>query len=349
MLLEGYLHDITTHAGARLKPSISTLQGSTLLLYLKAASIWLRSELHLDVPVVCPITQKIIQPFRDTIAQALKWGMPQPKREPYTHQMLTTFYSQARALVRSDPQHNLSCFLAVFDWIRLGLFTGSRGAEYCQTTARRHEVSRVPVDGVAGSHASEPIAFIMADFWFLTSNDTLVTPLEGLTHPERVVELQICFRFDKSPINGRWRKFRRTGHGYLCPVLAGLSIIQGAVALQVPPTDPLGVYAWTRDDKSFRTFTYLQSTELIAIMRGLVVSVHPNPSHYLRQPDRLRCIDCHSNRVMACMALSEANASVDQIAHKLRWSVQSVKHYMRDCSRTVGASTAKVIQGFFHV
>jgi len=82
-------------------------------------------------------------------------------------------------------------------------------------------------------------------------------------------------------------------------------------------------------------------------MWGLVVAVHPNPSHYLRQPNRLRCIDYHSNRVMVCVALSESNASVDQIAHKLCWSVQSVKHYMRDCSRTVvGASMAKVIQGF---
>jgi len=84
-------------------------------------------------------------------------------------------------------------------------------------------------------------------------------------------------------------------------------------------------------------------------MRKLVIDAHPDPNHYLRRPDRIRCINCHSNRVTACVALSEGGASADQIAHKLRWSVESVKHYMRDCSRTVGASTAKVIQGFFHV
>jgi len=164
-----------------------------------------------------------------------------------------------------------------------------------------------------------------------------------------MVELQICFCFDKSLINGRWQKFCRTGHGYLCPVLASLSIMQRAIALQVPSTNPLGVYEWMRDDKSHRTYTYLQSMELITIMCGLVVATHPDPSHYLRQPDRLRCIDCHSNHITACIALSEGNASVNQIVHKLRWSVQLVKHYMRDCSRTVGATTAKVLQGFHHV
>jgi len=193
MLLEGYLYKISTNAGAHLKSTTSTLQGSTLLLYLKAASLWLHSKLHLDMPVVCPTTQKIVQPFRDTIAQAFKWGMPQPKQEPYTHQMIVTFYHQAKTLIQSDPQNNLSHFLVVFNWIRLGLFTGSRGAKYCQTSTRRHAVSRVPNDGIAGSHASEPLAFIMTDFRFLTSNKTLVTPLDGLAHPLRVVELQICF------------------------------------------------------------------------------------------------------------------------------------------------------------
>jgi len=133
MLLKGYLYKIATNAGACLKSTTSTLQSSTLLLYLKAALLWLCNALHLDVPVVCPMMQKIIQPFCDTIAQVFKWGMPQPKHEPYTHQMITTFYCQARTLIKSDPQKNLFHFLAVFDWIRLGLFMGSHGTKYCQT------------------------------------------------------------------------------------------------------------------------------------------------------------------------------------------------------------------------
>jgi len=346
MLLEGFLHMVATRPDVRLPSAASQLQGSTLLLYLKAAALWLQTELNVTVHVVSPTTQKILPPFRDVIAQAFKWGTPQPKREPYTHQMLKTFYRQVHDLVQKNPAYLLSLFAAVFDWVRLGLFTGSRGNEYCQTVARRHEVTRVPLDAAAGEHAGEPIAFIMTDFRFLTADDTILSPESSLRHPHSVVELQIRFRFDKSPINSRWRKFRRTGHGYLCPVLAGLSIVQRAVQLQVRPTDPLGVYGWPG---RLSLYTFIRSTEVISIMRKLVLDAHPDPNHYLRRPDRIKCIDCHSTRVTACVALSEGGASADQIAHKLRWSVESVKHYMRDCSRTVGASTAKVIQGFFHV
>jgi len=189
----------------------------------------------------------------------------------------------------------------------------------------------------------------MNDFWFLTSDDTLVSPWEGLAHPSQVVKLQICFWFDKSPINGHLWKFWHTGHSYLCPVLAGLSIVQCVVALQVPHSDPLGVYVWMQDDKSFCIYTYLQSMEVITIMQGLVVVAHPDPSHYLWQPNCLHCINCHSNYVTVCVALSKANASVDQIAHKLCWSIQLVKHYMCNCSCTVEASMVKVIQGCFNV
>jgi len=79
MLLEGCLHDITTYPEAQLKSHATTLQGSTLLLYLKAASIWLYTELGVNVPIVNPTTQKIVQPFHNSIAQALKWGMPKLK------------------------------------------------------------------------------------------------------------------------------------------------------------------------------------------------------------------------------------------------------------------------------
>jgi len=181
------------------------------------------------------------------------------------------------------------------------------------------------------------------------ATNTIISAHEGLTQASSIAKLHIHFCFDKSPINSWWHKFHCTGHNYLCPMLASLSIVQQAIVLQVPASDPLGIYAWTCSDHSGHTYTYLQSTELITIMHHLVVGTHPNPLHYLCQPDQLKCIDCHSNHVMACVALSKGNVSVDEIAHQLHWSVQSVKHYMRDCSHTVGATTAKVIQGFHNV
>jgi len=180
-------------------------------------------------------------------------------------------------------------------------------------------------------------------------NDIIILPLDSLLKPNAIKELQICFCFDKSPINGCWQKFRQTGHHYLCPVLAGLSIVQRYIQLHVSQSEPLGVYQWTPTKTCTRTYTFLHADKVIKIMWDLVAVAHPDPNHYLRQPGRLRCIDCHSACVTACVALSEGNASVEQIAHKLRWNVESVKHYMQDCSRTVGASTAKVLQGFHQI
>jgi len=123
------------------------------------------------------------------------------------HQMLCTFYTQAQDMVCQTPTQHLSCFVAVFDWIHLSLFTGSWGSEYCQTGAQRHSFSKVSTDSVASAHAGEPIAFIISDFRFLTDTEIIVSPLEGLLNPTSIKELQICFCFDKSPINGCWQKF----------------------------------------------------------------------------------------------------------------------------------------------
>jgi len=281
MLLEGYLHAIATDKEARLCSNKSTLQGSTLLLYLKAAALWLHTELGLTIPIVCPTSQKILPPFHDPIVQAFKWGSPQDKWEPYTHQMLCMFHHQAQDMVCHDLTHHLSCFVAVFDWICLSLFTGSRGSKYCQMGAHRHSFSHVATNTAAGVHAGEPIAFILSDFHFLTDNDMIILPLDGLLKPNAVKELQICFHFDKSPINRRWQKFHWTGHHYLCPVLAGLSIVQCYIQLRILQSEPLGVYQWTPTKTCTRTYTFLWVDEVIKIMRDLVAVAYPDPNHYL--------------------------------------------------------------------
>jgi len=177
------------------------------VLYLKAASLWLHTELRVDVPIVNPMTQKIVQPFHNSITQALKWGMPKPKQELYTHQMLETFGTQAWTLLQQNSQNQLSRFLAVFDWVHLGLFTGSRGIEYCQTLTKWHEVDQIPLDAVARAHAGEPHMFIRSDFCFLSAMDMIITIDEALAKPYKVIELQILFHFDKSLINSCWQNF----------------------------------------------------------------------------------------------------------------------------------------------
>jgi len=87
--------------------------------------------------------------------------------------MLEMFGAQARTLLWQNSQHQLSHFLAVFDWVCLGLFTGSCGIKYCQMSTKQHEVDQVPLDTVAGAHAGEPQTFIRSDFYFLPAMDTM--------------------------------------------------------------------------------------------------------------------------------------------------------------------------------
>jgi len=220
----------------------------------------------IQVSVICPTTNKILPLFCNMITQSIKWGTPLPKREPYMQQMLETFCIQVRALIKQDPLQHCLQFLAIFNWICLSLFTGSRGNEYCQTSSRCNHVLHVPCNGVEGSHRGEPLAFMMSDFQFLTATATIVSALEALAKPHSIIELQICFQFDKSPINGHWCKFFRTKHKYLCPVLASLSIAQQALKLCIPWLDPLGVYCLDHQAPHTFAYTYIRSQEVITVM-----------------------------------------------------------------------------------
>jgi hypothetical protein len=56
---------------------------------------------------------------------------------------------------------------AIFDWSQLGVFTGSRLAEYGQSKPRKGEqFAVVPSTVHAGNWADKPIAFVRADFTF---------------------------------------------------------------------------------------------------------------------------------------------------------------------------------------
>jgi len=172
MLLEGYLHAIVTDKEACLHFQKSTLQGSMLLLYLKAAALWFHTKLGLTIPIICPTSQKFLPPFCDPIVQAFKWGSPQDKWEPYTHQMLCTFHHQAQDMVHQDMTNHLSCFVVVFNWICLSLFTGSRGSEYCQMGACHHSFSHVATDSVAGHMLANPL---LSSCWISIFSQTMIS------------------------------------------------------------------------------------------------------------------------------------------------------------------------------
>ena len=317
------------------------LQPKTLVNHLNAAHAYLQQVLRMEIPLRQPTgkSTKLLPIFGDTIALSQKWSQPKPKREAFTWEIFLAL----QEMVREACQDDLTCFLdlipTVFDWLCLGVFTGSRAGEYAQTVANRGEYSKVPTDNAAGAWQGYAVAFVLEDFVYLDSKRRILpTNWDTLNRKHKVFELQVRFRYDKSKDNFTIRKFRRTD-SFLCPVEASLSIVRRALLLQVPPKAPLGVHRWNEEGH----FTYLRSDDLIKVVREACTRAYPDPNHFLRvHEDRLVA---HSNRVTAAVALWEQKWSIERIADRLRWTKESVKHYLRECSHSIGEMTLAAING----
>lgn len=250
--------------------------------------------------------------------------------------MFRTLRAQVDAAACDDPNTCLDLKAAVLDWTRLGIFSGCRCSEYAQTKAKRGEFARVPNTKAAGPWAGTPIAFLAEDFTFYDNEMCQVAHIEALHNAHLPFELHLRFRFDKSSHNFSIKKYRR-GQGFLCPVDAAISILARAHILQVPEDCPIGVF---RKDN---TFTYLQSTDVIKVMRQAVVDTYPNPKHYLRV--HIAAIVSHSNRVTAAVVLKSMGLSDEDIAFRLRWHPDTVKHYVRECELQAESLTRAAFQG----
>ena len=254
--------------------------------------------------------------------------------------MLSTLQTIVSTAVAHDKRDVLGLQSATFDWSRLGTFTGSRVSEYAQTKSKRGAYLAVPMTPAAGIWAGSPIAFISRDFTLLDDNNRILSFAELVQHPHRATNLHVRFRFDKSPQNFTIRKFKRSGHKFLCPILASLSIWYRASALRVPDTAPLGVF---RPNSSNPTFTYLTPTDVIRTMRATCLATYPDPEHFLHK--NVNRIVAHSLRVTAAVALFNMGYSIEGIAYRLRWQPQSVQHYLRECFKHSDERTKSVIEG----
>ena len=154
-------------------------------------------------------------------------------------------------------------------------------------------------------------------------------------------EVHIRFRYDKSPTNFSVRKFKTTGHHFSCPCLASIAIFYRAELLQVPTGQPIRVFCKPSQDHS--GFRFLSDNDVTSELRATCRRTYPDPNHYMHQ--HILCIMAHSVRVTACVALHSAGESEFVIAFRLRWTVQSVMHYIRDCSQHVGDLCQAVLSG----
>ena len=348
-LLEAFTVNVINDPSCRCPSStVTPLLSATIVQYVKSAAGALRAVFGVSVSVLAPGTTQLLPVFHDLISHVRKWQQPRGKREPFTFEMFAALDSRVLSYCRRNAALFLSREAAVNDWVHLGCFTGSRGNEYCQTVKGRRDVSRVPMTEAAGKNAGMPIAFMDCDFTFFDESNLRLKRSHIIRTPQRVFSVHIRFRYDKSPINFSVRKFQRSGHAFLCPVRSAINIILRAATLQVAATDPLACYRDVDDTRARLPpagYFFLESTDVIKVMRSSVEWAYPDPAHYMRI-NQLR-VDCHSNRVTAAVALKHGGLTDEDIAFRLRWSVESVKHYMRDCNKNIGDLTQRVIAGSF--
>ena len=304
----------------------ANLASKTIGGYIKAAVFWLRANLKLECNNCTPESFGYGQ---SVLSQASKWQVPKPKRLPYTYAMFETHHNRVAVKAQTDSRAYLYKDAAVQDWTRLGLFTGSRPGEYAQTVGTTTKASTVPDAPAAGEWIGAPLAFIADDFTFFDKFNCRITLTEILADPTRPVELHVRFRFDKSGRAFTIRKFRR-GSGFLCPILAATSILLRAAALAVQPSDTIGVYYNPRARKAKSGVVLLQSSDVIEVMRSVCLETYPDPQHYYHI--NYKCIDGHALRVTAACVLFAAGVPKEVIAFRLRWKLESVDHYLRDCA-----------------
>jgi hypothetical protein len=274
-LLGAFIHAAANEGFS--KTRALTLTAATISGHLRAARDWLAAELGVVVDISADNgTSKQHLFLADTLAARQAWTAPKPKQEPFTLDMFTYMFDDISKCAAAKPSILFDLNAAIFDWTRLGTFTGSRVSEYAQTLARKGTFSRVPDSLDAGNWKNTLIAFIFSDFTFLTKAGRVVPHnwLQQLGHT--VHELHNRFRFDKSLRNFTIRKFRRSGHHFRCPILGGISVISRAIALQVPPNEPIGVYRTSNKG----TYTFLRSYDIITRMQAVCRLAHPDKDSF---------------------------------------------------------------------
>jgi hypothetical protein len=163
------------------------VQARTLRNYLRAASDYFRVSLDLSVPICHPASGRILPEFEDVIGRVRRWQKPRARREPYSQEKSSALAHWVAKLHAASSKSFLGLVATVFDWVRLGIFTGSRGIEYCQTVSKRHQFAKVPMYRVAGIFQGTPLAFMGSDFTFFDAAGSRVALRAAFRHAAKVV------------------------------------------------------------------------------------------------------------------------------------------------------------------
>lgn len=315
------------------------LADKTLANYMNAALAWLVTiAKH---PVTLHTADGRLHPYlAELLSQRRIWRQAQSKKEPITGAVFDAL-AQLAAL-----QGFTSKAAAVYDWCRLGLFTGSRLSEYGQNRVTKAEPwAPIPSNAdVPPEWRGRPIAFLADDFTFYNDSFAKIHHQTVFACGASTAKyVHVRFRYDKSVKIFVYRRYRQIEHSHVCPVKAAVSILERAKLLgpSIGVQAPLGHF-W---DDSRRRPIPISGGDMQTVMRQAVCIAYPDKNHYLRlHIDRIMS---HSLRVTAAVALNNAGVSLKDIAFRLRWTSDAVELYIRDCYRYVGPVTESALAGAY--
>ena len=107
--------------------------------------------------------------------------------------MYEWLHDEVVSLCYQDESATLDCVAAVFDWLRVTLFTGSRLGEYAQSHLEKGQrFATIPLIPEAGKWAGQPLAFVEEDFTFYDRHLKQLTIEAALTEGD-TWELHVRF------------------------------------------------------------------------------------------------------------------------------------------------------------
>ena len=142
-LLGAFIHAVANEgfsSTGRLNLGADTIRG-----YLRGAKDRVATRLQLVVDISAADGSGKLHPFlSDMLSSRQTWTEPKEKREAFTSAMFDYMFNDILSKAAKDTSALFDMEAAIFDWTRLGVFTGSRVSEYAQTTARKGTFSKVP-------------------------------------------------------------------------------------------------------------------------------------------------------------------------------------------------------------
>ena len=242
-----------------------------------------------------------------------RWESMPNRQEPLTIEMTQHLISKAKSSYHDSPE------AAIADWSIVGLQSGPRSSEWCQSNSKQilpiTANFKKNVDGSA-------TAFIAGDFVLKNKHKRPIFLTPSLDHTT-VAFVSTRWRYQKNGDNGQIITYARNlDNPELCYVSAVIRILSRAQRLAIKPDCPVAV-AMAGKKKLFPCF--ITSTLVASHLQAAAKAVH----HIISKKDLAR-FSTHSLRVGACVLLHTNGKLPHYIKLRLRWRSDSYKDYLRD-------------------